>query len=211
MTNFGRLAGTGQLAPTLVRLMMACNDLTLANDSLEAWHRDQTANREQRQVGAKMYFVRLQMAHLFEALSIIEHIRGAPKLSEAVAACDERTRQSFEKVSAFIGTDDYRRMARIRHNITFHYDDGAVEKALEAAAKAHPGYPLAMQMGRETIDWFFEPGDRIIDRIVVRDIFGVAPDADVRIEVDKIIGRLQEIGEAFADFAGYFVRHHTAR
>jgi hypothetical protein len=44
-----------------------------------------------------------------------------------------------------------------------------------------------MSMGQATIDWYFEPADRLIDRTVVRDIFGVPQEANVREEVDKIV------------------------
>jgi hypothetical protein len=132
-------------------------------------------------------------------------------LSDAVAACDPHTRQSFDMIAGFIGTEDHKKMMRVRNNLTFHYDEGAVRGALRNAAMEHPDLPLEISMGDETIDWFFEPADRIIDRIVVRDIFGVAPDADVRAEVDEVVVRLHGIMKAFADFAGYFIWHHTKR
>ncbi len=210
-TDFHRLASVGEPAATVVRLMMACNDLTLADDALAVWHGEHAAKRQRRQTGAKMYFVRLQIAHVFEALDIIEHIQKTPILSKAVAVCDHRTRVSFKKVSEFIGTDDYKRMLRVRNNITFHYDHKVVANALRASAEAHPDRPLAISMGDATLDWFFEPADRIIDRIVVRDIFGVAPDADVRAEVDKMVIRLQDICVMFADFAGHFIWYHASR
>jgi len=208
-TNFRRLAGVPELSPTIVRLMMACNDLAIADHSLAIWHGEQPHHRRHRETGARMYFVRLQIAHIFEALSIIEHIRDTPKLRDAVAECDQRTRGSFEKVVSFIGTDDYQIMLRIRNNITFHYGDRVVEKAIVAAAKSYPDVPLTMSIGQETIDWFFAPADRIIDRIVVRDIFSVPDEADVRVEVDNIVVRLQIIVKMFADFAGYFIWRHS--
>lgn len=61
----------------VVKLMMACNDMQLANEALSSWKENQPRNRQCRQAGAKMYFARLQMAHLHEALKIIEEIRKA--------------------------------------------------------------------------------------------------------------------------------------
>ena len=158
-----------------------------------------------------MYFIRLQIAHIFEALDIIESIRASQQLTEAVHACDSRTRQSFDKVAAFVGTADYKRMLRIRNNVTFHYDPGVIDKALPTAAAKHPDSPLSMSMGQGSIDWHFEPADRLIDRIVVRDIFGVEEGANVREEVDKIVVRLQEIGGQLVEFAGYFIWHQQSR
>jgi hypothetical protein len=209
--NFQRIGAPGNLASTILRLMMACNDQTLVDDALAAWHRERSDAHERRAVGAKMYFVRLQIAHVFEALSIIQTIRDTSELADAVSAYDVRTRGSFDKIANFIDTDDYKKMVRIRNNITFHYDEGAVAKAFREVAAEHPDLSLHISMGDETIDWFFEPADRIIDRIVVRDIFAVPREADVRAEVDNIVVRLHDVVKAFADFAGYFIWHHTRR
>lgn len=207
-TTFRRLKGTGEIASTILRLMMACNDLMLTDNSLATWKDEQRPQWKLRGVGAAMYFIRVQIAHLFEAFSIIEDISGSAKLTEALAACDGRTQQSFQRVSDFIGSADYKKMRRIRNNLTFHYDAKVVEAALNKAAIAHPDVPFRVSMGDATIDWFFEPADRIIDRMVVRDIFAVPEGVDVRVETDNIIARLQEVAKTFADFAGYFIWHH---
>jgi hypothetical protein len=63
-------------------------------------------------------------------------------------------------------------------------------------------------MGNEALDWHFEPGDMVEDRLVVRKIFEIPADTDVRVEVDKILVELHEIAAVFGDFAGYFVKYH---
>jgi hypothetical protein len=60
--DFQRLQLAGQSAATVVKLMMACNDMQLAG-----WKKQQPRSQKHREVGAKMYFLRLQISHLYEA------------------------------------------------------------------------------------------------------------------------------------------------
>jgi hypothetical protein len=62
------------------------------------------------------------MAHMYEALSIIEDIQQGAKLRDAVQQCEGKTRSSFDAVAAFLRTDDYKMLLRIRNNVSFHYD-----------------------------------------------------------------------------------------
>ena len=72
--KFDTLLARGQSAATVVKLMMACNDLSLANQALADWKKEQPNLRKSRQSGAQMYFVRLQIGHLYEGLKVIEEI-----------------------------------------------------------------------------------------------------------------------------------------
>jgi hypothetical protein len=65
-----------QTARTVVKLMMACNDLTITNQALGDWKQDARPGRKPRQTGACMYFIRAQIAHLHEGIKIIEEIRN---------------------------------------------------------------------------------------------------------------------------------------
>jgi hypothetical protein len=55
----------GQSAETVVKLMMACNDISSADPALSAWREEQPNLKKSRQAGAGMYFVMMQLAHLF--------------------------------------------------------------------------------------------------------------------------------------------------
>ena len=72
--------------------------------------------------GVKICFVRLQISHIFEAIKIIEEIRDNPKLMKVVDRSDNATRKGFAALQAFIGGAEFKMMARIRNNLTFHYD-----------------------------------------------------------------------------------------
>ena len=93
--SFERLAAKGGDGAVIVKLMMACNDMTLANLALTDWKQPQPQERRDLEVGARMYFVRIELAHLYEGLKIIEEIQASAMLRGLVEACDERTRDSY--------------------------------------------------------------------------------------------------------------------
>jgi hypothetical protein len=198
-------------APVVLRLMMACNDFAIANDAFGQWREEQSPSRQDRQQSALMYFLRLQIAHVYEGLHIIKHINSTPKLAEAVRRCDARTQRSYDRLVTYLKSSEFDVMELIRDKITFHYTPTLASKALAAISAKHPNQLTTVRMGEKALDWYFEAADRIIDRVVVREIFKVPLDADVSAEVDKIVRQLQEIANVFGDFAGYFIQHHAGR
>jgi len=208
ISTLRKVGSKGAIGAVGVRLMMALNDMSLANDSLAQWHSEQPRNRQGRQTGAKMYFLRVLISHTFEALDIIKQIRDTPELVDAVKQCDAQTQGSYSAVAGAIISDDYNRMLRIRSNISFHYGRKIVEQGLTELAAEHPDVAVAMTLGSEPILWHFEPADLVVDRIVCRKIFDIPKGADISKEIDVIVDRIQRIGEQLADFAGHFIRHH---
>jgi hypothetical protein len=161
-----------------------------------------------RQNGGRLYYGRMLMAHIYEALSIIKDIQQDTKLRAAVQQCEAKTRSSFDAVAAFLRTDDYEMLLRIRNNASFHYDGKLAVRALEQIDKSFPNHRFTYSLGNDPLDWYFELGDLVNDRIVVRGIFKAPNDADVLAAIDPILLRLHRMAAAFSDFAAYFVRHH---
>jgi hypothetical protein len=211
MTTFKHLADKGDLGVVLVRLMMFINDLTLCNDSMEQWHKFKDAAHRSRESGAKMYFSRLMIAHMFEALKVINKINTTPDLKKAVEQCETTTQDAFTNVAKVIGTNDYKLMKQVRDSITFHYLHDNVESALATLAKTHPNDPRPISIGTRTIDWHYEPSDRIIDNAVLREIFKVAEGADLKAELETYIELYLTIGDDLAAFAGPFIFHHAGK
>jgi hypothetical protein len=112
-----KLLADPEIASVALRLMMALNDLGLANDALQEWDTTQDPKRKVRQDGGKLYFGRMQMAHIYEALLVIEEMTKSSTLMRAVECCDAKTRESFEQViiTAFLSTGDYKILCRIRN------------------------------------------------------------------------------------------------
>jgi hypothetical protein len=66
-----------------------------------------------------------------------------------------------------------------------------------------------MTLGEDPLDWHFELGDKVQDKLVVRYIFEVPKDKDAGKESDEIAGRVFDMAEKLAEFAGYFVWERT--
>jgi hypothetical protein len=97
-----------------------------------------------------------------------------------VQKSDPATRVSFNAVAAFLESPDYGKLLRIRNKVGFHYDKTLVVKALEQIDTKFPGHCFTYSLGQHPLDWYFELGDLLLDRIVVRDIFEAPEGSDVR-------------------------------
>jgi hypothetical protein len=67
-----------EAASVVVRLMMALNDIAMANEGLGEWTVTQERRKLLRQNGGRLYYGRMLMAHVYEALAIIEDIQKVP-------------------------------------------------------------------------------------------------------------------------------------
>lgn len=207
--KFARLAAInskGKLGSVLVRLMMVINDMSLAMDAQRRWVEDVKMERTHRERGAKIYFIRLQISHIYEAMTIVEEIRDSVELMKAVDRSDPFTKKGFAALLAFIDSPEFEKvMGRIRNNLTFHYDPKTIERALASLVAKHPDASGAMSLGDDPHNWFFEPGDMVGDRAAVREIFRVPDGADVVAETDKIAMHLHDLIQMFGGFAGSLV------
>jgi hypothetical protein len=210
-TTFRRIARAGELGPLLVQLMMAVNDLGLADHGLRQWRDAPPSDHLERVQGAKSYFVRLQVAHTFEALKVISKIDRMPSLKKFVQQADAQTQAAFARLTSFTGSKDYKTMKRIRNAITFHYETSAIEAAIERQAGKFPDYPLSISIGNKTLYWYFEPADHVADSIIVRDAIQHTSYPAVSAEIDAVATRIQTIAEDLVNFSGYFVPRHCLR
>lgn len=210
ITTFRKLSDKDELGVVLGRLMMAVNDIGIANDGLGAWMGEQTdVIRKERQSGAKMYFVRMLLSHTFEALRVLNKIRGEADLMKAVHNSSQATQDAFAKAVAVVGTDQYKFFRKVRDGIGFHYLPGTVRYTIARQADRAPDVRLTLSVGSDNLQWYYEPGDRIIDGFVVRDVFGIPEDKSAVKEVDRIIHEMQEVTEYIAVFAGYFIMENA--
>ena len=100
--DFQKLEARGESAVTVVKLMMACNDLLLADEAHSEWNNNQSVERKSRKIGARLYFMRIQLAHLHEGLKIVEQIKGDSTLLTVIDQCDSQTQESFKKLEQFL-------------------------------------------------------------------------------------------------------------
>jgi hypothetical protein len=199
-----KIAESG-VASVVARLMMIVNDMAIINESLRVWSTSKDKRWESRRGGGRALFARVQMSYVYEALELIKEIRDSATLMAEVAKCSQKIQECFATVKIFIDTEDYKKLCRLRNNAGFHYDRKLAERAVKEISSDFPEDSSAMTLGEEPLDWHFVLGDKVQDKIVVRYIFEVPKDKDIRQESDAIAGRVFDMAEKLAEFAGYFV------
>ena len=156
-----------------------------------------------------MYFAGIQMAHVYEAMTIIRDISESDVLREAVERCDATTKTSVKKLCDFLNSDDYKILLRIRNDLSFHYPVKLTVRAIGRIAKKSPEDTSRVTLGTERLDWYFELADKVVETIMVRDIMRIPEGADARREANITVDRLWDMQLMFADFAGYFIKQHA--
>lgn len=210
--SFQKLQARGQSAVTVVKLMMACNDLSLTNQALDEWKKEQPNRRKSRQTGARLYFVRAPLAHLYEALKVIQAIQQDSTLSDLVGRCDNKTQESFKALQQFLPggskRDEFERLVgRIRNNLTFHYDESGrlIERAISDRASRPDRIVSSVTRGNTAYLWHFKVADELVDTIVVRQIWNIPKSADLRVEADATVDFAYQLFLRFVDFSGEFI------
>jgi hypothetical protein len=209
--RFDRLRAKGPDAAIVIKLMMACNDMSLANQALDDWKRPQARDRIDTQLAACMYFVRVELAHLYEALKIIQEVQVSPGLSALVQQCDIRTRESFSELLNHVhGGCKHKRLqqlvGQLRHNLTFHYHqcDKLILSAIDDRASRPEANHAWITRASTAHRWRFSLADDVIDSVVVRQLWAIPRDADLRVESDKIADEVHAVMLRYLDFAGEF-------
>jgi hypothetical protein len=208
----GDIERLGPLGVILIRLMMSISDLTLASQALGVWNEEDRPAREELKGTARRYFVRLQIAHLYEALKIIDDIKN--KHLNDVERCDRLTRASFTRVAEFLENEQYESIAgSVRNNVVFHYGHSGklIARALKAIANKNPAKKVWVTTGRDLHHYNYEPATWVIDHIMLRQIFRLTTDTDLSDAADEVIERLFRIQTDFSDFAVHFIEHYTKK
>ena len=208
--SFHKLQLRAPQAVTLVKLMMACNDLTFTNQALDDWKNETRPERKATQAAGCRYFICAQLSHLYEAIDVIQNIQDDPALFAFVGRCDHRTQEAFRKLQRYVKDGDQHSrfeavIGRIRNNITFHYPERDKEIAKAIAKRAARSQVSSITRGSTSHLWFFKVADDVIDSIVVRDIWKVPDTTDLRSGADEIAVEVHQIQLLFLDFAGEFI------
>jgi hypothetical protein len=132
------IASQPELASVLIRLMLSINDISLASDANDGWALTTELRRGFRRNGARMYFIRILMAHVYEALLIVREIAQTPKFRAAAEKCDAQTVAAFRDLEAFITSSEMKTLKTLRSRAAFHYDHTLPEKNLEEIADQSP-------------------------------------------------------------------------
>lgn len=208
----------GASAATVIKLMMACNDLSVANQALGEWKERRDKGDKSIRPGGGMYFVRIQIAHLFEAFTIIGQIKADPYLLAVVQSCDLRTRESFTKLGTYLPgganhAEFHKLIGLVRNNLTFHYDESGkrTQRAVVDRAGRTEARWSSVTRGDDVRRWHFQVADDIVDSIVVRQIWQVPQGTNARVGADEAADRMHAVFVCFMDFAGEFIWEYCGR
>ena len=188
---------------------MFVNDTGIVNESLRDWSTTTDKDRQARKDGARGLFARLQMAYVYEILEAIKDIRNNKNWMAKVESCPKGTQDHFAKACAFLDSPDYQTLTILRNNACFHYANKMSVKAVEDIATKNPDDLSTFSQGDTLLDWYFELGDKVAQRIVVHHVFKVPEGKDIGKESDAIANRIFDIAEEVALFAGGFIREQT--
>lgn len=210
MSDFQKMALTPSAASIVLKMMIACNDMQTANEALSYWKEKLVQQPTGRAHGAGMYYIRLQISHLSEALKIIDRVKQDSYLLNLLSRCDSRTQDAFSWLSeAKKNHKHFPIIFKLRSNIGFHYlEKGSeewIEKALTERAEGRGRRYSAVTRGMTCYDWHFKPGDDISHDIIVKEILGIRKIDLDNSEKDKILQELHDIFILFLDFAGEFI------
>jgi hypothetical protein len=210
--DFDKLKHRGQSAATLVQLMMACNDLALANQALGDWKNKEMRSRTSRGIGAGRYFIRMQFAHLHEGLKVIEDIKKDPMLTRLVSQCDSYTQECFKKIQQYTSAGSKRERFKtlaslVRHNLTSHYSQSGklIQAAIEQIAAQPNARVSSITRGTTQDLWHFKVADDVVDSIVVHKFWEIPRGEKQGLKTDAHADEVHQIFLQFMDFAGEFI------
>jgi hypothetical protein len=205
--RFDRLSARGDDAVLIVKLMMAFNDVAIANEGLADCKKRLAEKRTDKDRGAALYFIRLQAAHLVEAMTVVDQVAKSRLLRQLISTCPQPCLEAFARL-VDIRTD---RAARkkfnqyfevMRNNVTFHYNESGkqIAGAIGRCSKSPQVNTSSITRGTEPYSWRFNVADDIVDSIVCRDIWKIPDNADLRVEADAAA----DYGHAiFLDFVNF--------
>ncbi len=192
-------------ASLIVRMMMAANDIQLANWSLVGWHEKQPGMRRHMQQGAIQYFIRLQCGHLREAIKLIRELRRQPDLMDRLSRCTSEAKRAFTNLEDCLRDGDNHQkyedlIGRMRDEIAFHYDPAQTKKALERLAEEN-SLAAKVTLGMDIFLERFNLADAVMNTIFVRALMRVEPSCDVNKEFNSIREFVNKLCTSYLRFA----------
>ena len=216
--DFEKLARRGPSAAVVVRLMMACNDMSLADQSLARWMKNPPRHQMTRRAGAELYFIRLMLAHLNEAMTIIGDVYKDSVLLALVEQCDAQTQAAFRELAEYLPhglrhQNFQKLIGQLRNNVTFHYDHSGKQlmRALGSLSSRDEDRSSTITRANHAHHWHFCVADKVVENVVHHQIWKIPElsatqsESSIRSNARQYIGTCHEIFLLFVDFAGEFI------
>jgi hypothetical protein len=203
-------------ASLIVRLMLACNDIALANHCMSNFKTGQLRAIQQHiKEGAMLYFVRLQCGHLNEAMDLVGELNALLQESSLSAnvfnKCSEETKEDFNKLrdclDGFTRRQDFlKKVELMRHNTVFHYKANKLfESAVKIRSENSIGRYSSITRSYDVSCLRFNVADDIIDTVVCRFLWKLEGDDDLQKKADETSDFGSDLCKSFINFCSEFI------
>lgn len=227
--NLERLYNAGNIEASLIlRLMLACNDISLANHySGKALTEPLKKTQEHIRIGARLYFVRLQAGHLNEAICLIDELSKAlttsSKLRSIYESCFPQNKADFVKLKECLKgganhKDFMTNVHMLRNKVAFHYHEDRLFEQAIAYRKNNPqaGINSSLTVSNDIRYLRFNIADEIINTVVCRLLWKISDkDKTAQEEADKRANFCFDLCRAFVnfscEFAFRYVKEHGGK
>jgi hypothetical protein len=195
--------------------MMACNDMFLANRSQGIYRGELRPTEKHLAQGGLMYFVRLQMGHLNEAMKILEQLRTIPRFKQILSSCPSKAQAAYKRLLPFIKPGPKKvwfekNVATARHNLTFHYHESGkwIDWALADRANRKEAEQSSITFGDTGHLWRFHIADAVVDSIMCRKIWQIPKTDNLKNEADAMVDKIYAVFCDYVDFAAMFISQY---
>lgn len=203
-------------ASLIVRLMVACNDITLANHCMSKYkYEELIGTQEHVRKGALLYFVKLQCGHLNESLPLIKQldiaIQANQNLKSIYEKCTQDTKDDFLKLrdclEGNINHDEFKRKVEsIRHKTAFHYQGSKLfKKSINKRANNPSTQYSSITMSDDLSCLRFNVADEVADTLVCNFLWKISDDRNLQNTADEYSDFGSELCKSFVNFCVEFV------
>lgn len=204
-----KLGNAGSDAATVLRLAMAAGDLQIANICMNKCDPQKSIFNSTLREAATSYFVRLQCGHINEAMCAIEKIEQSNYLRSLVSGLSPDDKHAYQRLLRCTkGKSGYRyfqdNIGNVRHNVIFHYQEGAVEKALNRLAKVGARRLAKITRGSDILRWRFHVADLLLKVIINRCLWKADPNKDTEQQLKERLGYIADRCDDLLLFARNF-------
>jgi len=203
-------------ASIILSLMMAFNDISLANRGYIHYEQKTDPKLSDIRKGGRKYFANLQCGHLNEGIKIIAEMNKKEEIRDYISELSEECQNSYMRLAKCIkGGSDYKKfqkyVSKIRHKLIFHYDSDLIDKALMDRVKNVDEPPSKVTAGESLDVCRFSIADDLLETSLCRHIWKIPRNKDLFQEIEVILNFINGIVKDFLFFSREFLCNYTAK
>lgn len=205
--SFEKMAEMKAEAIIFTKLSMALNDMVQCNNYLAKAKKNRDVDIR---VGESMYFVRLQLAIMSEALPILKEISNNNMLLGILNRCPDDIKQKYKELIGLTRDTKFaNRFTVSRSTLTYHYDETGklISRAIDFKAKNRNPKVSKYILPKFTFDYFrLCYADEIVDNIMCAKCWGIEIDKNIIEKANDIADECSGICENFVKFGFVYIQ-----